>query len=155
MEDGESTAVTHSRSIFTIAIMHQPYDYWGVLGLSTCIARKSDGGLEWKLETQVIPAEFKAAGLIVPDPSISSFPMPFNGLETEGVAWYIALGQRAQDVRPPRAVSAQPFQNHQAAAHKQAVTKTQLLMDGCVVCDAAMRQLRWVRAALFRHEMVG
>lgn len=39
--------------------------------------------------------EFNAAGLMVPDPSISSFPMPLSGLETGGVVRYMAPGQRA------------------------------------------------------------
>jgi hypothetical protein len=43
---------------------------------------------------QVIPEEFNAAGLIVPDPSINSFPMPLSDLETEGAVWYMAPGQR-------------------------------------------------------------
>ncbi len=44
-------------------------------------------------EVQVIPEEFKAAGLIVPDPSIKPFPMPLSDLETEGNVWYMAPGQ--------------------------------------------------------------
>ena len=43
-------------------------------------------------EMQVIPDEFNAAGLIVPDPSIKPFPMPLSDLETEGVVWYMAPG---------------------------------------------------------------
>jgi hypothetical protein len=45
-------------------------------------------------ERQVIPDESKAAGLMVPDPSINSFPMPLSDLETEGVVWYMAAGQQ-------------------------------------------------------------
>jgi hypothetical protein len=37
MEDGGSTAVTHSRSTLVIAIMQRPDNCWGTLGLSTCI----------------------------------------------------------------------------------------------------------------------
>jgi hypothetical protein len=43
-------------------------------------------------KVQVIPDEFNAAGLIVPDPAINSLPMPLTDLETEGVAWYMAPG---------------------------------------------------------------
>jgi hypothetical protein len=86
-------------------------------------------------ERQVIPEEFKAAGLIVPDPSISSFPMPLSGLETEGVAWYMAPGQRALDVRPLRAVSAQRYQIHQAAAHVQPTACNEhTTIDGWLRC---------------------
>jgi hypothetical protein len=46
-------------------------------------------------ETQVIPEEFKAAGLMVPEPSINSFPMPLSDLETEGIVWYMTPGQQA------------------------------------------------------------
>lgn len=46
--------------------------------------------------SEVIPEESKAAGLIVPDPSINSFPMPLSDLETEGVVWYMAPGQRGE-----------------------------------------------------------
>lgn len=47
-------------------------------------------GWRQKGERQVIPDEFNAAGLIVPDPSFNPFPMPLSDLETEGNAWYIA-----------------------------------------------------------------
>lgn len=85
------------------------------------------GGAAETIAMQVIPEEFKAAGLIVPDPSINSFPMPLSDLETAGVVWYIdmaAWGQRAGTVRPQRAVSVAPVPDPPARAthtHKQPV----------------------------------
>jgi hypothetical protein len=42
--------------------------------------------------------------------------MPLSDLETEGVVvWYMAHLASELDVRPPRAVSAQRYRNHQVA----------------------------------------
>jgi hypothetical protein len=73
MEDGGSTAVTHDRSALAIAIMRCPYNCWGGLRLSTCMEQVRRMEIQTnnrESERQVIPEEFNAAGLIVPDPSI-------------------------------------------------------------------------------------
>ncbi len=92
-------------------------------------------------EMHVIPEDSKAAGLIVPDPSISSFPMPLSDLETEGVVWYMAPSQRAgSEAAEGRFGAAFPDPPGLPAGTHNLCTSTQLSVDGCVVCDAAMRR---------------
>lgn len=86
---------------------------------------------------QVIPGEFNAAGLIVPDPSINSFPMPLRGLETGGVVWYMAAGQRELYVRPPGGRFGAALPDPPGCRAHQACCLHPYQTDGCVACDAA------------------
>jgi len=44
------------------------------------------------MEKEALPAVFRAAGLMVPDPSIMSLPMPFSDVDTGCEVEYMARG---------------------------------------------------------------